>query len=132
MSEKEFKFAYEHEQKLRAEINNRWLKLHSYLNSLLELECSDECITDDDELISKVDKRFSDSVYLVCEPHLAYGSRGELLIENTEQVLFCFTDKEKADSKLSELNSTIEEEEGDLPYFIKVMPLGYLGIKRWL
>ena len=62
-------------------------------------------------------------VYLICEPHLAYGSRGEILVENTEQVLFCFTDKEKADRKLSELNSTIEEEEGDLSYFIKEMPL---------
>ena len=68
-------------------------------------------------------KKFSESVYLICEPHLVYGSCGELLVENTEQVLFCFTDKEKADRKLSELNSTIEEEEGDLSYFIKEMPL---------
>lgn len=123
MSEKEFKFAYEYEQKLRAEISDRWFKLHSYLNSLLDLECSDECVTDDDELISKVNEKLK-TVYLVCELHLAYGSRGELLMENTEQVLFCFSDKGKAVNKLSELNSDIEEEEGDLPYFIKVIPLG--------
>lgn len=66
---------------------------------------------------------YSKPVYLICEPHLAYGSRGELLIENTEQVLFCFNDKEKAVNKLKELNSTIEEEEGDLPFFIKRLPL---------
>jgi hypothetical protein len=71
-----------------------------------------------------MNEKFSKPVYLICEPHLAYGSRGEILIENTEQVLFCFSNKEKADRKLSELNSTIEEEEGDLSYFIKVMPLG--------
>jgi hypothetical protein len=124
MSEKEFKFAYEYEQKLRADINERWFKLHSYLNSLLGLEYLDECVTDDEELISKVSKKFSGSIYLVCEPHLVYGSRGELLSENTEQVLFCFSDKREADNKLSELNSTIEEEEGDTPYFIKAMPLG--------
>lgn len=123
MSEKEFKFAYEYEQKLRSEINDRWFKLHSYLNSLLDLECSDECVTDDDELISKVNEKLK-TVYLVCEPHLTYGSHGELLIENAEQVLFCFSDKEEADNKLIELNSTIEEEEGDLPFFIKEMPLG--------
>lgn len=108
MSEKEFKYAYEYEQKLRSEINDRWFKLHSYLNSLLELECSDDCVTDDDELISKVNEKFK-TVYLVCEPFQVYDGSGNKL-ENGEQVLFCYLDKEEADNKLIELNSTIEEE----------------------
>ena len=122
MSEKEFKFAYEYEQKLRAEINDRWFKLHSYLNSLLDLECSDECVTDDDELISKVNEKFK-TVYLVCEPFQVYDGTGNKL-KNGEQVLFCYLDKEEAVNKLKELNCTIEEEEGDLPFFIKRLPLG--------
>lgn len=61
-------------------------------------------------------------VYLVCEPFAVYGSRGEQL-EHGEQVLFASLSEEKAILKLKELNSTVEEEEGDLPYFIIKLPL---------
>lgn len=38
----------------REEANNKWRKLHSFLNELLELSCDEGCITDDDELILAV------------------------------------------------------------------------------
>ena len=50
-------------------------------------------------------------VYLVCEPFMVYG------------VLFASLSEEKAILKLKELNLTVEEEEGDLPYFIIELPL---------
>jgi hypothetical protein len=61
-------------------------------------------------------------VYLVCEPFMVYGDRGERL-EPGEQVLFASLSEEKAILKLKELNLPVEEEEGDLPYFIIELPL---------
>lgn len=45
---------FEYVNKQNQETSERWRKLHSYLNSILGLECTDDCITDDDHLISAV------------------------------------------------------------------------------
>jgi len=50
----------EYLEKERQEIGNKWRKLHSYLNSILELDCENGCITDDDELILAVQKKIEE------------------------------------------------------------------------
>ena len=40
----------------------RWDKLHTFLNSILGLECDNGCITDEDELILAVQKKIEDDL----------------------------------------------------------------------
>lgn len=61
-------------------------------------------------------------IYLICEPVTIYNEVGKLA-EHGEQVLFAFLSKENALFELKRLNKSIEEEEGDIPYFIKTVYL---------
>ncbi len=44
------------------EVNKRWDKLHSYLNSILGLDCREGCITDDDKLILAVKEKIKEDI----------------------------------------------------------------------
>lgn len=54
-----YKTAFEFSQKRQREYIEKWQKLHSYLNSFLELDCDNGCIEDDDKLIEAVKEKFS-------------------------------------------------------------------------
>lgn len=58
-------------------------------------------------------------IYLVCSQFELFGSDSE----NGYEVLFAFSNLDKANKRLKELNETIEIEEGDLPYILKYMNL---------
>ena len=53
-----FKYIQEQHQK----DSERWRKMHSYLNSILGLECDNGCITDEDELILAVQNKIEDDL----------------------------------------------------------------------
>lgn len=53
-----FKYIQEQHQK----DSERWRKMHSYLNSILGLECDNGCITDEDELILAVQKKIEEDL----------------------------------------------------------------------
>lgn len=46
----------------REEADNKWLKLHTYLNSILKLDCHGGCITDDEELILAVKEKIEEDI----------------------------------------------------------------------
>lgn len=60
-----------------------------------------------------------EKIYLICEPFICYDSSGRNTMENGEQVLFAFISKENALAELKKLNENLDEEEGDLLYYIR-------------
>lgn len=52
-----YKTAFEFSQKRQREYIEKWRKLHSYLNSFLELDCNNGCIEDDDKLIEAMKEK---------------------------------------------------------------------------
>jgi len=52
----------EYLEKGKQEIGDNWTKLHIYLNSILELDCENGCITDDDELILAVKEKIKEDI----------------------------------------------------------------------